>query len=111
MRIRSFEKDGFTFTVIYVDDYVRYRELGRIPDELEGVRLGNVVVLAGKMPSWYAEGILAYIARNFSEVKAFGIWRPPAKKVLITYSELDLLPVNSWIEPSSAMRSFCETGE
>lgn len=110
MRIRSFEHEGLSFTILFNEEYIRYAKLYSLPQDVE-TRFSEIVVLAGKMPSWYAEGLIAYLAREHPEIRVFGIYRPPAKKILIVYSEDEKVPVGTWIEPSKRMLSFLETGE
>ena len=98
-------------TVIFVGDYIRYRELESVEGELLESQVSEFVVLAGKMPSWYALAIASILMRRFNNVKVLGIYRPPADKVLIVYSEDETLPVNSWVTMSKKLTEFCRSGQ
>lgn len=101
--LRSFE-----VTVIYVGDYIRYAELHRIKEELDEVQMADFVILSGKMPSWYALAITAEVVKR--DARIVGIFRPPAKKVLVVWSQDETLPVGTWLKFSARLTEFCLSG-
>jgi len=106
---QSFEQDT-QITIIHISDYIRYSELNKISSELQEAQIGDIVVVAGKMPSWYALGIVSEL-RGYPQVQAIGIYRPPAKKVLIVWSSHKRYPIGSWIQLSKKLTYLCEHGE
>ena len=104
----SIPNERYDVTVIHVSDYVRYAELNNIEEELEEAKIAPFVVLSGKMPSWYSLGITAHLMKM--GVKVLGIFRPPAKKVLVVWSE-DPSIIGEWIELPKRLTEFCISGE
>lgn len=113
MRIYAAEWNSKRIVAVHVGDYIRYVELREIARHLEEhdeiLTKSDVVIFSGKMPSWYSLGLLAAILKKY-QPSVIGIYRPPADKVLIVYSEDEHLPVNTWLELTKKLREFCRSG-
>ena len=93
--------------MIFVDKYVRYAELNSIEDEFYNV--SDFIVLSGKMPSWYATALVAYFVKKGAKIIA--VFRPPAEKIIVVYSEDDDIPIGTWIELTKKQLEFCRGGQ
>ena len=110
MKTLATEIHGHRATMIFVDGYIRYSDLESIENELDTSLIEEFVIVSGKMPSWYSLAIVALLTRKYN-VKAIGIFRPPANKILIVYSEFSDVGVNEWIEPTKRQLEFLRSGE